>query len=1032
MTTPRAGADLTESQRTELWREVFRLADRALELDAVEQQEFVQRCIDDNPAVGAELRSLIDSSTAESALEDSASSFAAAIVEDARARRDTPPTLDQAMFGPYRVSREIGRGGMGAVYLAERSDDQYRKQVALKVLPPWRGGDARRLQRFLDERQILAALDHPGIARLLDGGITEDGVPWFGMEYVDGKPIDRYCDDLRLPIEDRLTLFRDVCAAVQYAHRNLVVHRDLKPSNILVSAGGRVALLDFGIARLIAEDAATLAAATATGDRLLTPLYASPEQLRGEPASTAVDVYALGLLLHSLLTGNYPYRLSNLESYQVAHAVLEQEPERASISIAREGGPMLSRTAHRSPEERALARGTTRVKLARRLRGDLDAIVLMAIDKEPGRRYATAQQLETDVGRYLAGLPVLARAPGGAYVVRKFARRHRAGVAMAIAAGITVVTFAAAMTVQRSRIARERDQAEQLSGFFVNTFRRITPGDSGITARDILDTAAAHIDEHLSASPEQRARITFEMARAYHSLDAHGRARELLDASLTLQRSFDPRPNLAIAQTQNLRGAVLLAQGQPDLAQQAYSEALTLRRRGLGADHADVASSLAGISSVLLAQRRFAEAAQAAREAVAIDRSRGRGGRADLGRSTGALGHALMGAGDLDGAAAQFRQALSLVRETLSEEHPAVAAALFDLALALHASGDVRAADSLNRYAVRVQQRALTSAALRGTAVALPASARASGEISAVVERALASQPAAVTPASAVASPSGRIAFTSDRDGPDPLGDRGNQEIYVMNADGSAQQRLTHEKAQDASPAWSPDGSKLAFTSQRAGGFDIFVMDARGGAARRLTYFTERGLGAAEPAWSPDGKRIAFRTRVNQVDIWVINVDGTGAVQLTNDAAGDAAPAWSPDGRRIAFASRRGGAAEIMVMNADGKNVVRLTSNSVLDTGPAWSPDGRRIVFHSERDGNREIYVMNADGTNVVRLTNDPVEDGHPSFSPDGRHIVFHKRVLGHGQVHVMNADGSGVRRLTALSPVAFSAFPTWGPAPRP
>ncbi|MGK2935923.1 MAG: WD40 repeat domain-containing serine/threonine protein kinase [Gemmatimonadaceae bacterium] len=1028
--TSRAGADLTASQRTELWREVFRLADHVLDLDAAEQQAFVQRCIADNPAVGAELQALIESSTAESVLESSASSFAASIIEEGGAGPEIPGG-GQSMFGPYRVCREIGRGGMGAVYLAERSDDQYQKQVALKVLPPRRGGDGRGLQRFLDERQILAALDHPGIARLLDGGITDDGVPWFAMEYIDGKPIDMYCDDLRLPVEKRLELFCQVCAAVQYAHRNLVVHRDLKPSNILVSATGRVALLDFGIARLIAEDAATLAAATATGDRLLTPLYASPEQMRGEPASTAVDVYALGLLLHALLTGNYPYRLSNLESYEVARAVLEQEPERPSLSIAREGGPVSSRTAHRTPEERALARGTTPVKLARRLRGDLDAIVLMAIDKEPGRRYATAEQLETDVGRHLARLPVLATAQSGVYVLRKFVRRHRAGVAMAVAAAIVVVSFAAAMTVQRSRIARERDQAEQLSGFFINTFRRITPGDSGIAARDILDSATAHIDEDLSASPEQRARITYEMARAYHGLDVNGRARELLDASLTLQRGFDPRPNLAIAETQNLRGAVLLAEGQADLAEQAYSEALTLRRRELGADHADVARSLVGISSVLLAQRRFAESVQAAREAVAIDRSRGPGGRADLGRSSGALGHALMGVGDAAGAAAHFRRALSLVRETLSEEHSAVAAALFDLALALHATGDVRGADSLNRHAVRVQQRALTSAALRGTAVALPAGARAPGDISAIVERSLASQPVSVTPASGVASPNGRIAFTSDRDGPDPLGDRGNQEIYVMNVDGSGQQRLTHEKAADSGPAWSPDGSKLAFTSQRAGGFDIFVMDARGGPARRLTHFTERGLGAAEPAWSPDGKRIVFRSRTKQLDIWVINADGTGAVQLTNDAAADGAPAWSPDGRRIAFSSRRGGPAEIMVMDADGKNVKRLTTNAVLDSRPNWSPDSRRIVFHSERDGNREIYVMNADGTNVDRLTDDPVEDGHPSFSPDGRHIVFHKRVLGHVQIHVMNADGSGLRRLTALSPVAFSGFPTWGPAPR-
>jgi serine/threonine-protein kinase len=277
---------------TTLWRDVFAAADRALELEPDAQRAFVDRCTLEQPAVGAELKAMLDGATHPSALESPASEFAAPFLHDAM--RSEPPVDDDAIavdslppFGPYRVLRELGSGGMGAVYLAERSDDQYRKQVALKVLPRWSGDDRRRRQRFLDERQTLANLDHPSIARLLDGGVTADGQPWFAMELIDGQHIDRYCDSHHLSIEQRLLLFCDVCSAVQHAHRNLVVHRDLKPANILVTHDGRVVLVDFGIARPPATDAETAAHTTSA---LLTPLYSSPELIRGAPVSTSADV----------------------------------------------------------------------------------------------------------------------------------------------------------------------------------------------------------------------------------------------------------------------------------------------------------------------------------------------------------------------------------------------------------------------------------------------------------------------------------------------------------------------------------------------------------------------------------------------------------------------------------------------------------------------------------------------------------------------------------------------------------------------
>ncbi|MFL5608505.1 MAG: protein kinase domain-containing protein [Gemmatimonadaceae bacterium] len=828
---------MLESPLTQLWQEVFEAADRALELEPEAQRAFVQRCLAEHPAVGCELKAIIEGAAKASALETSASAFAAPFLH--AAMRDDPSDDEDAgnsmpAFGNYRVLREIGSGGMGAVYLAERADDQYRKDVALKVLPRWSGNDRRRLQRFLDERQILATFDHPGIARLLDGGVTADGLPWFAMEYIDGEHIDRYCDGRRLTVDARLALFCDACAAVQYAHRNLVVHRDLKPSNILVSADGRVTLVDFGIARPLTQPE-SLEAAKTTGVRLLTPLYSSPELIRGGAVSTATDVYALGVLLHTLLTGCSPYRLSSYDGYQVARAVLEQEPERPSVSAARESAADAS--AETSPEMRAVARGETPAKLARRLRGDLDAIVLTAMAKDPARRYATVQQLEADVHRHLTGLPVFARPESRRYHAAKFLRRHRAGSALAAVAVIVLAGFAAIMTVQRARIqaqadkiAVERDRAQRIGQNFLNIFRTVRPGENGVAPRDILDSAAARVDKELAGQPEQQARLMVGMADAYRRLGQNDRARGLRERAVAL-------------------------------------------RRGL---------------------------------------------------------------------------------------------------------------------------------------VAVPTSA-----------------------AHAAAPSTSRIAFVTDRDGPDPEGNLGNQEIYVMNADGTDQRRLTTDKGIDSSPALSPDGTRIAFTSQRAGGFDIFVMNVDGSDQRQLTSFTERGLGAIDPTWSPDGRRIAFNTRVKEIDIWVINVDGTGLVKLTDDPAGARAPAWSPDGRKIAYTTRRDGHADIFVMDADGSNPVRLTVNEWGDSFPAWSPDGRRIAFQSNRDGDQEIYVMNADGSGQTRLTTHPGEDAWPAWSPDGRQIVFQRVVLGHAQLHVMNADGSNVRLLTELSPVAFNAFASWGPVRR-
>ena len=1014
---------------------MFDAADRALELPSDERAALVAQCSAEDPELADELSALLTTGEAASPLDVSAAAFAAPLFDALAPGRD--PVHGRSEFGAYRILRELGRGGMGAVYLAERSDHQYEKRVAVKLLPPWRAADDRRVQRFLEERQILAALDHPDIARLVDGGVTPDGLPWFAMEFVDGVPIDGYCDNRRMSIEGRLELFCRVCAAVQYAHQNLVVHRDLKPANILVTADGRVRLLDFGIAKLLdGQGTATANTLTATGDRLLTPLYASPEQIRGQPVSTATDVYALGVLLHALLTGGYPYRLTSLEGYEVAHAVLEQDPTRPSASTLRTAGLLERGAAHSTAEDRASARGSTSVKLARRLRGDLDAIVLKSMNKEPSRRYATAEQLETDVRRHLAGLPVLAQPESGFYYGRKFVRRHRVGVGITAAVVVLVLAFAVEMTVQSwriraqaERIALERGRAEDVSGVLTDVFQNATASRSpwAVTSREFLDSAAARIDRQRVADPEQRARLTFEMARAYHRLALHDDARNIVERSLALRRNLRPARDLDVAESLDLLGTVLLAQGQLGPADRAYTEALALRRRAPEPRRGHVARTLVGLSSVRRAQGRLAEAESLSREAVVIDQARRGDARSDLAQSTSALARVLLDRGDHHRAARLFRQSLTLLRELHPEEHAEVASAVFDLASALNAAGERTAADSLIRYGLVLARRLVAADALRSSAVArIPAAAEAPDEVTALVQRALAEKSAPPAGTSEGAAPdTSRIVFSSSIDHPDAIGDLSDQEIYVMNADGSGRRRLTNNDTFDNDPDWSPDGKRIAFSSLREGRLGVFVMNADGTQQKRLTPLTETAGGVQRPTFSPDG-RIALQGRVRQ-DIYVINPDGTGLTNITRHPARDHGAAWSPDGGRIAFVSERDGNEEIYVMDPDGKDVVRLTFSDARDRRPAWSPDNSRIAFHSDRDGDQEIYVMNADGSNPVRLTFNPGEDGHPSWSPDGRRIVFHRRVLGTLQLYVMNAaDGSDVKRLTELSTTSYSGFPRW------
>jgi eukaryotic-like serine/threonine-protein kinase len=493
----------------EAWQRVRGVLDRAIEIEPAERAAF----LDEACAGDVELRSEVESLMAsferagDTFLGGRAIDVAGVDVEPA------PAAVAGQRIGPYQVVEEIGHGGMGVVYRAIRADDQFRKEVAIKVM---RCGlsDEMSVRRFRAERQILANLDHPNIARLLDGGAV-DGRPYVVMEYVQGLPIDEYCDSRKLPVRARLELFRTVCSAVAYAHQRLVIHRDIKPANILVSSDGQPKLVDFGIAKIVDADQG-MDAQTVTMVRPMTPEFASPEQVRGEAITTATDVYSLGVVLYELLSGARPYKTTGRTAGDMARAVLEQEAERPSTAANR----VTSRA------EVSTARGTHPEKLRRRLRGDLDNIVLKAIRKEPERRYVSVEQFSEDIRRHLAGLPVIARPDTLSYRSGKFVRRNKAAV-IAAAMVLLALIGGSAATMRQAAIARaERARAEQrfydvrqlANSLLFEVHDAIATLPGATPARKLLVDRALHYLDKLAQEAKGDLSLQRELAAAYEKV----------------------------------------------------------------------------------------------------------------------------------------------------------------------------------------------------------------------------------------------------------------------------------------------------------------------------------------------------------------------------------------------------------------------------------------------------------------------------------------------------------------------------------
>lgn len=669
------------SSPADRYKRADELFDAALDLAPDQQAAFVERACGADVEMRAEvLRLLRAHHRSEFFFRSPALQFATPLLESDDALR-TVAAFAPERVGNFRIVGVLGRGGMGDVFLAERDDGQFEQRVALKVI---QHGATGLVQRFLEERRILALLEHPAIARLIDGGITPTGLPYFAMELVDGEPIDKYCDAHKLSLERRLELFADVCDAVTYAHQHLVIHRDLKPSNIIVTHAGQVKLLDFGIAKLVSEQALS-ADAIRTQFQAMTPEFAAPEQLRGEPVSTATDVYALGVLLHMLLTGKRPYDVSGKSAAELERIVCEHEPAKPS------------------------SRATD--ALRRRLRGDLDAIMMTALHKEKARRYQSTAELKLELARFLEGRPVAARPDGAGYRARKYIWRHRIGLAAAATIATLLITYVATVLIDRRHIQRALAEAqagtrkaEQVTDFMLGLFQAAEGGKAltdSVTAQALLSRGSIEAHE-LTAQPELQAQMFDVIGRLHTQLGDYQEAQPLLEKALQIRRNLYGEVHPDVVTSMASLADVVRNKGNNEQAIELRRNVLDFRRRLAGDDDPKTIDALHALASALHGSGRSADAEPLFDEwlaRLALPAPEVSAWRAD---QLSAAATFVQYRGELERAESMHREALAIRRSLFGERHHLVAVSLIDLGVLLDQTQRRDEAEPLLRRAVEI------------------------------------------------------------------------------------------------------------------------------------------------------------------------------------------------------------------------------------------------------------------------------------------------------------------------------------------
>lgn len=647
--------------------EVEQLFEQAVGLDEKQREAFLaENC--GNPEVRKEVELLL-------AHDQGAERFLRNVVLSEASAFHAVAISPGQRLGVYRVLSVLAQGGMGLVYLAERADGKFEQRVAIKVLQsdldmPFLS------KRIQQECRILASLEHPNIARVLDADITQEALPYFVMEYVDGQPIDRYCQRHKLSTRDRLRLLLPVCDALRLAHQNLIVHRDLKPDNILVTEQGVPKLLDFGIAKVLSE---VPVSPQKNATRVLTPEYASPEQARGEPVTTATDIYSLGGVLYKLVTGSVPHQLADKSPLETVRAICDE--------------------GVRKPSE-----------LQRELAGDIDSILLKALHKDPQRRYRSVDQFAADIERLLEGKPVLARPDTIWYRSGKFVRRYFLALSMSAAMVLLLGAFALLQAVQLRQTRRERDRANRITDFMTTMFKVSDPSEargSSVTAREILDKASSGIEAGLAQDPQAEAEMIHVMGTVYHHLGLYSRAETLMRRAVELRRRVLGPENADTLQSMDELVVILGAETHYSEEEKLARQVLEVRRRTLGPQNQDTLTSELSLAACLNSEGRFDEAAKLAREVLDARRKVLGSDNRDTLSAMQTLGRSLERKGQYPEAEQVFRTILEARRRVQGPDHPDTLMATENLGWILFREGRLGEAEGYLRQAVDTSRRVL-------------------------------------------------------------------------------------------------------------------------------------------------------------------------------------------------------------------------------------------------------------------------------------------------------------------------------------
>jgi eukaryotic-like serine/threonine-protein kinase len=683
------------------WNQLETLFHKSLELEPEARSAFLDDSCGEDTALRKELDALLDAvDTPTDILVQPIFEAAQSVVAESKRDALDPGTR----IGHYEIISLLATGGMGEVWLAEQKQP-VRRCVAIKLIKA--GMDTREVvARFESERQALALMDHPAIAKVFDAGSTPEGRPYFAMEYVPGIPITAYCDKHKLTVRQRMELFMLVCEGVQHAHQKAIIHRDLKPSNILVTEiDGKPLprIIDFGVAKATSQKLTAGTLYTRVGTRIGTLGYISPEQADPivEDVDTRTDVYSLGAVLYELLTGAIPLDLRKLPFDEVLRRLREHDTPPPSTKLRTLGGDFAITAQNRGADPPALAR---------QLRGDPDAIALKALEKDRARRYASASDLAADIGRYLRNEAVTAHPPSTAYRARKYIRRHRLGVAVAATAVVLLIGFAAAMGVQARRIARERDRANRVAEFMKGMFKVSDPSQARgntVTAREILDKASKEIDTGLAKDPETQAQLMDVMGEVYESLGLYPRAQPLLERALDIQRRIHGPRNPETLKAADDLALLLYREGHYADAEKMGRETLDVRHQVLGPDHPETLKSMLTLALTLDDEGHYAEAEKMERELLDIQRRVLGPEHRDTLETIANLATTLMAEGRYAEAEKMERELLDIESRVLGPEHPTTLDTITNLSVTLMHEGRYAEAERMERELLNIERRVL-------------------------------------------------------------------------------------------------------------------------------------------------------------------------------------------------------------------------------------------------------------------------------------------------------------------------------------